>query len=200
MTTVLRQKGATDTLDIAMHFNPRLKENIIVRNTYQNGQWGDEERSGKSPIKAGSDFTLKIICEDNGYRIFINENEFAFYSHRISPQSITHLKIKGLMTLHSVLYKSPMVKTINAYLIEKQKFEKKRDTKILGQQVIIEPMEMFWRQIGGHLKKVETCSSGITWGIGYDNTAWVYTGGWGGLFLKGKKNKRNIKSQNKTNL
>lgn len=44
---------------------------------------------------------------------------------------------------------------------------------------------MFWRQIGGHLKKVETCSVGVTWGIGYDSTAWVYTGGWGGTFLKG---------------
>lgn len=45
---------------------------------------------------------------------------------------------------------------------------------------------MFWRQIGGHLKKVETCQSGITWGIGYDNTGWAYTGGWGGNFLKSK--------------
>ena len=53
-------------------------------------------------------------------------------------------------------------------------------------QAIIEPISMFWRQMGGHLKKVETCSSGVTWGIGYDNTAWVYTGGWGGMFLKGK--------------
>lgn len=44
---------------------------------------------------------------------------------------------------------------------------------------------MFWRQIGGHLKRVETCSVGITWGVGYDNTAWVYTDGWGGVFLKG---------------
>lgn len=52
-------------------------------------------------------------------------------------------------------------------------------------QVIVEPSAMFWRQIGGHLKKVETCSMGVTWGVGYDNTAWVYTGGWGGAFLKG---------------
>jgi len=52
-------------------------------------------------------------------------------------------------------------------------------------QVIIEPSGMFWRQIGGHLKKVETCSVGVTWGVGYDSTAWVYTGGWGGAFLKG---------------
>jgi len=53
-------------------------------------------------------------------------------------------------------------------------------------QVIAPPPEMFWRQMGGHLRKVETCSAGVTWGIGYDNTAWVYTGGWGGSFLKGE--------------
>ena len=50
--------------------------------------------------------------------------------------------------------------------------------------MIIEPITMYWRQIGGHLRKVETCRSGVTWGIGYDNTTWVYTKGWGGSFLK----------------
>uniref|UniRef100_A0ABM5EZ52 Tectonin beta-propeller repeat-containing protein 1 isoform X1 n=1 Tax=Pogona vitticeps TaxID=103695 RepID=A0ABM5EZ52_9SAUR len=43
--------------------------------------------------------------------------------------------------------------------------------------------QMFWRQIGGHLRLVESNSRGIVWGIGYDHTAWVYTGGYGGSFL-----------------
>lgn len=159
MTTTMRHKGAADTHDMALHFNPRLRENIIVRNTYQNGQWGDEERNGGSPLKSGTDVAIKIVCEIRGYRIYIDDKEFTFYCHRIPAESITHLRIKGLMTLHSVLYKSPAV--------------------------IIEPTAMFWRQIGGHLKRVETGNTGITWGIGYDNTAWVYTGGWGGSFLKG---------------
>jgi tectonin beta-propeller repeat-containing protein 1 len=55
-------------------------------------------------------------------------------------------------------------------------------------QVIVPPPDMFWRQMGGHLRRVETCSAGVTWGIGYDNTPWVYTGGWGGSFLKGNIN------------
>lgn len=46
-------------------------------------------------------------------------------------------------------------------------------------------VDIFWRQMGGHLRRVVTCRNGITWGIGYDNTAWVYTGGWGGAFMKG---------------
>ncbi|XP_028989411.1 tectonin beta-propeller repeat-containing protein 1 isoform X2 [Betta splendens] len=45
--------------------------------------------------------------------------------------------------------------------------------------------QMFWRQIGGHLRVVECNSAGIVWGIGYDHTAWVYTGGYGGSFLQG---------------
>lgn len=108
-TTFVKQKTVTDSHDVALHFNPRLRENIIVRNTYQNGHWGDEERSGGSPLKAGCDFTLYIVCEEHGYRIFINDSEYTFYSHRIPSQSITHLRIKGLLTLISITYKSTSV-------------------------------------------------------------------------------------------
>ena len=40
--------------------------------------------------------------------------------------------------------------------------------------------------MGGHLRVVESCSDGVVWGLGYDNTAWVYTGGYGGGMFKGK--------------
>ncbi|CAJ0937435.1 unnamed protein product, partial [Ranitomeya imitator] len=45
--------------------------------------------------------------------------------------------------------------------------------------------QMFWRQVGGHLKLVESSSCGVVWGISYDLTAWVYTGGYGGGFMQG---------------
>lgn len=32
---------------------------------------------------------------------------------------------------------------------------------------------------------VESCCAGVVWGIGYNNTAWVYTGGYGGGVFKG---------------
>ncbi|XP_066589836.1 tectonin beta-propeller repeat-containing protein [Prorops nasuta] len=155
----VKHKSVSVSHDVALHFNPRLRENIIVRNSYQNGQWDDEERNGMSPLKAGSDFMLNIVCEKRGYRIFINDSEFTFFSHRIAPQNITHLRIKGMISLISVIYSSTLM--------------------------IIDPLPIFWRQMGGHLRKVETCLVGIVWGVGYDNTAWVYTGGWGGTQLKG---------------
>ncbi|KAM6407791.1 tectonin beta-propeller repeat-containing protein 1 isoform 2-T2 [Rhynochetos jubatus] len=45
--------------------------------------------------------------------------------------------------------------------------------------------QMFWRQVGGHLRLIESNNKGIVWGIGYDHTAWVYTGGYGGGFIQG---------------
>ena len=43
----------------------------------------------------------------------------------------------------------------------------------------------FWRQVGGHLRLVEGNSVGVVWGIGYDHTAWVHTGGYGGGIFQG---------------
>lgn len=34
----------------------------------------------------------------------------------------------------------------------------------------------FWRQVPGHLRGVESNSLGLVWGIGWDCTAWVYSG------------------------
>ncbi|KAM4623995.1 tectonin beta-propeller repeat-containing protein 1 [Polymixia lowei] len=45
--------------------------------------------------------------------------------------------------------------------------------------------QLFWRQVGGHLRLVECNSAGVVWGIGYDHTAWAYTGGYGGGFFQG---------------
>lgn len=46
-------------------------------------------------------------------------------------------------------------------------------------------MDRFWRQVGGHLRVIESNSLGVVWGIGYDHTAWVHTGGYGGGFFQG---------------
>ncbi|XP_035036105.2 tectonin beta-propeller repeat-containing protein 1 isoform X3 [Hippoglossus stenolepis] len=38
---------------------------------------------------------------------------------------------------------------------------------------------MFWRQVPGHLRCVETNSLGLVWGVGWDGTAWVHSGHYG---------------------
>lgn len=89
----------------------------------------------------------------------MNNQEFYTFKHRGAPDAVNGLYVSGRVKLFKIIYQTP--------------------------QVIVPLRDIFWRQMGGHLRRVETCKSGVTWGIGYDNTAWVYTGGWGGAFMKG---------------
>ncbi|EEC11466.1 hypothetical protein IscW_ISCW008560 [Ixodes scapularis] len=48
------------------------------------------------------------------------------------------------------------------------------------------PSDLFWRHLGGgHFRVVESCPLGVTWALGHDNTAWAYTGGYGGGVFRG---------------
>lgn len=44
----------------------------------------------------------------------------------------------------------------------------------------------FWRQVPGHLRCVESNCLGLVWGIGWDGTAWVYSGRYGQQPTPGK--------------
>lgn len=50
--------------------------------------------------------------------------------------------------------------------------------------MIYQLRDIFWRQIGGHFRKVSS-QGGIVWAISYDNSVYYYTNGWGGAFLRG---------------
>ncbi|XP_049762873.1 tectonin beta-propeller repeat-containing protein [Schistocerca cancellata] len=159
LSLAVRHKADLEAKDIAFHFNPRFSPDVVVRNSYLAGSWGEEEREGANPFRQGAEFTITIICCEDEYKVHVNGQHYVTYTHRQKPHFITHLYIHGDVSLTKFVYKS--------------------------KKVIIDPLEMYWRQMGGHLRRVETCAAGVTWGVGYDNTAWVYTGGWGGSFLKG---------------
>uniref|UniRef100_A0A915N872 Galectin domain-containing protein n=1 Tax=Meloidogyne javanica TaxID=6303 RepID=A0A915N872_MELJA len=75
---LLRKNG-----DIALHFNPRFDEKAIVRNSLIANEWGNEEREGKLPLEKGIGFDLKIVNEEYAFQIFLNEERFCSYAHRM---------------------------------------------------------------------------------------------------------------------
>ena len=44
--------------DVVFHFNPRMAEQTIVRNTNLGGRWGPEERDGDFPFAPGRQFEV----------------------------------------------------------------------------------------------------------------------------------------------
>jgi hypothetical protein len=69
--------------DIAFHFNPRLKDGVVVRNSNLGGSWGAEERTQPSfPFHAGQQFQMIILCEQTGFKVAVNGQHFVEYKSR----------------------------------------------------------------------------------------------------------------------
>lgn len=153
-----RHKLETEITDIPFHFNVRFDENTVVCNTMTYGTWGVEERHGL-PLAPGQDFTIKIICDEQGFKVLVNEKSYCVFKHRLGPESIASVRVKGPMKLFNMEYGTT--------------------------SIIVGPDEMVWRMMGGYLRRVECCQSDVVWGITHDHRAWVYTGGWGGGLIKG---------------
>jgi len=94
---LLRRNG-----DIALHFNPRLDEKVVVRNNLEANEWGNEEREGKIPFEKGIGFDLAITNEAYAFQIFVNGERFATFAHRTDPNDITGLQIQGDIELTGI--------------------------------------------------------------------------------------------------
>lgn len=55
--------------DVNLHLSIRPEQNAIVRNHYQNGHWGSEERSGGCPIRDHEQFEILILAQNNCFKV-----------------------------------------------------------------------------------------------------------------------------------
>lgn len=87
----------TPTRDIALHVNPRLPQNYIVRNARVKNIWGSEEVSSALPfsLHRGSKFAIQILITDSCYMISVNGNHFAEFNHRLPYKSVACLEVNG---------------------------------------------------------------------------------------------------------
>ncbi|XP_035239856.1 uncharacterized protein LOC118208954 [Anguilla anguilla] len=91
--------------DIVLHFNPRLNEGSVVRNSYLRGTWGAEERDVKfNPFRQGQYFEILIRCETQKLMFFGNGKHMFDFYHRFQPfTKIDALHISGGVQLSHIL-------------------------------------------------------------------------------------------------
>ncbi|KAH8412349.1 hypothetical protein KR009_001413 [Drosophila setifemur] len=85
------------TKDVALHINPRLPQNYIVRNTKVQDIWGREEVSSALPflLSRGDNFAIQVLVTATCYMISVNGQHFAEYAHRIPYAEVQILEVKG---------------------------------------------------------------------------------------------------------
>lgn len=79
--------------DIAFHFNPRIDDESVVRNSFSGG-WQDEERDIPFfPFSSGAKFTLRIFCGPNEFFVLVNGRDFVHFNHRLSYEAVRYLNL-----------------------------------------------------------------------------------------------------------
>lgn len=89
--------------DVVFHLNPRFSEHTIVRNSNLGGFWGPEEREGPFPFVPGQRFELKILVDEDMFKVAVDGNHLLEYEHRVGGlEEVTLLRIMGDVVLYSV--------------------------------------------------------------------------------------------------
>ncbi|XP_050806406.1 galectin-8 isoform X2 [Gopherus flavomarginatus] len=95
---------SSDSKDIALHLNPRMKTNVFVRNSYLSDSWGEEEKDVTNfPFSPGMYFELLIFCDVHQYKVAVNGVHILEYKHRFKQlEKINILEVTGDIQLLDV--------------------------------------------------------------------------------------------------
>ncbi|CRL07866.1 CLUMA_CG020820, isoform A [Clunio marinus] len=90
---------ASSKQDVALHFNPRLPQNYIVRNSKISGHWGEEETwsqfSARYDLFRGHRFSIEILITDHEILMGVNGKHFGAFAHRLPFRKINAIEVKG---------------------------------------------------------------------------------------------------------
>ncbi|KAK2522542.1 Lgals8 [Columba livia] len=94
----------SDSEDIALHLNPRVKNKIFVRNSYLNDSWGEEEKEvANFPFSPGMYFELIIFCDAHQFKVAVNGVHTLEYKHRFKQlEKINVVEVTGDVKLLDV--------------------------------------------------------------------------------------------------
>ncbi|XP_045187190.1 galectin-3-like [Mercenaria mercenaria] len=106
--TLFLQRGAESEPDevafvLDVRFNYGANTNKIVTNCKIEGVWQTEE-AGECPFPFNyeENFKIKIIVEDDYFRVKVNDEEFLEYGQKLSMKSINCLRIENDVILEKV--------------------------------------------------------------------------------------------------
>ncbi|XP_038214661.1 galectin-4-like isoform X1 [Zerene cesonia] len=107
--------------DIAVHFNVRLPQCYVVRNTKRHDKWGLEETTAYRlfPFKADSLFTIEILVDEKETLWAVNGEHYCSYEHRNpSPLVASWVQVTGIRDATLSVMKTDIYPTLASPVLE----------------------------------------------------------------------------------
>ncbi|XP_013136885.1 PREDICTED: galectin-7-like [Papilio polytes] len=85
--------------DIAVHFNVRLPQSYVVRNTRRHDKWGSEETTAFRlfPFKVDRPFTIEVLVDEKETLWAVDGEHYCSFAHRNpSPLVADWLQVTGI--------------------------------------------------------------------------------------------------------
>ncbi|XP_054849633.1 grifin [Eublepharis macularius] len=67
---------------VALHFNPRFADSVIICNSFLDNCWGQEVVTDTFPLEPKEPFQIEIYSDQNYFHVFVDENKVLQYEHR----------------------------------------------------------------------------------------------------------------------
>ncbi|VDO39471.1 unnamed protein product [Haemonchus placei] len=90
--------------DIVVHFNPRLKDEALVFNSFYQGNWQYEERASVVfPFKKNEIYTIEFVATgQNSVTVHLNGMLLYEFKERQSGWSVSSIEVGGDVFIHSI--------------------------------------------------------------------------------------------------
>jgi hypothetical protein len=88
---------------IIFHVSVRPSENVIARNHYEFGRWGNEERYGQFRIRHKEIFEIYILADYEFYKIAVNGQHIGVFRHRLPWNLVNFVRVTGDVKVDHVL-------------------------------------------------------------------------------------------------
>lgn len=108
-------------VDIAVHFNVRLPQCYVVRNTKRHDKWGSEETTAFRlfPFKPGRQFSVEILVDEKETLWAVDGEHYCSYAHR-NPSALNAewIQVAGVRDAALKIQKTDVYPTLAPRVIE----------------------------------------------------------------------------------
>ncbi|KAM9345967.1 lectin, galactoside-binding, soluble, 2a [Symphorus nematophorus] len=95
-----------DEQNITMHINPRFNahgdENTVVCNSYQDGNWCEEQREGGFPFQLGEEFKMIIVFTPTEFQVTLSDGSTIHFPNRMGAEKYSFISFDGEIRILSV--------------------------------------------------------------------------------------------------